>query len=39
MEVTLLIKFLFGVLLGFVIAYPLGLWAGYYTDWINRDGK
>jgi ABC-type dipeptide/oligopeptide/nickel transport system permease subunit len=39
METTLLIKFFIGVLIGFLIAYPIGLWAGYYTDWVNKDGK
>jgi ABC-type dipeptide/oligopeptide/nickel transport system permease subunit len=34
-----MIKFSIGVLIGFLIAYPIGLWAGYYTDWVNRDGK
>jgi len=39
MEATLLINFIAGLVLGTLIAYPLGLWFGYYTDWINRDGK
>lgn len=39
METTLLIKFFIGVLIGSLIAYPIGLWAGYYTDWVNKDGK
>ena len=36
-----MLHFLFGVLFGFIIAYPLGLWAGYYTDKMKEknDGR
>lgn len=34
-----MIKFFIGVLIGFLIAYPIGLWVGYYMDWVNKDGK
>ena len=35
-----MLKFLIGLLMGFSIAYPLGLWAGYYTDRENaKNGR
>lgn len=27
-----MVTFLFGVMLGFIIGYPLGLWATWYTE-------
>jgi hypothetical protein len=35
-------EFMFGILVGFIIAYPLGLWATWYTEkevrkHVNRE--
>lgn len=36
-----MIEFLFGTLIGFIIGYALGVWAGWYTEkelkkYVNR---
>lgn len=34
-----MVGFLYGILVGFVIAYPLGLWAESYTAKRRGDGN
>lgn len=34
-----MLAFMFGVLMGFVVGYMIGVWAGHYTEKAKNDNR